>query len=332
MLQHDSPSPKDTTTLTTEQLAPPNPESPLVVDQLVRTFGDRRALNGAGLKLHSGEMLALLGPNGAGKTTLIRCIAGRLRVESGTIHVLGRNVTNTQNGRSNLGIIPQHIAIFAKLTARENLDLFGRLSGMEPSSLKQRADWALDWTGLSERQNDLAETFSGGMKRRLNIACGILHQPDIVLLDEPTVGVDPQSRQRIWEMLQELQRSGTSILLTTHQLDEAQSVSDRIIIIDQGATLAEGDFQQLVDQSIGRQRRVTFTLSEPLERTPHGMELIEPHELSFQSESIVDDLEPRLEALRTARANVTDIRIEQPTLQDVFLHLTGRALRESDPE
>jgi ABC-2 type transport system ATP-binding protein len=306
------------------------PIQPLVISNLSRSFGARQALNGASFELHAGEVLALLGPNGAGKTTLIRCIAGRLNVDSGSIAIQGLDVTNAGTSRPQLGIIPQELAIFARLTARENLRLFGRIAGVDNGKLTERTEWALKWTGLEDRAGEPVERFSGGMKRRLNIACGIMHKPGIVLLDEPTVGVDPQSRHRIWEMLNELKTAGASILLTTHQLDEAQTVSDRIVIIDQGTTIASGTFDQLLDQSIGRQKRIVFTLNSPIAEVPDKFEVINDLVLACGSDNIMTDLEPCLEMLRVAQADVADINIEQPSLQAVFLHLTGRALRESD--
>src|SRR5262249_49085576 len=152
-----------------------------------------------------GEWLALLGPNGAGKTTIIRAIAGRVRLDAGDITLLGQplnaNDKPAQLARQSLGVIPQELALYPLLTARENMRAFGELQGVRGPTLKQRIDWALEWTGLADRADEVTKTFSGGMKRRLNIACGVLHKPQVVLLDEPSVGVDPQSRQRIWEML-----------------------------------------------------------------------------------------------------------------------------------
>jgi ABC-2 type transport system ATP-binding protein len=188
----------------------------LTVANAVKSFGNNRALDKVHLQLRRGEWLALLGPNGAGKTTLVRAIAGRVRLDSGSIELSG-------NRKDVLGIVPRDVAVYPKLSARENLQCFGALKGLRGSHLKERIDWALEFTGLSDRADELSGSFSGGMKRRLNIACSVLHRPSVVLLDEPTAGVDPQSRQRIWEMLDRLRRDGASLLLTTHQLDEASN-------------------------------------------------------------------------------------------------------------
>ena len=179
----------------------------LKVDQARKSFGPTRALDGATLELRQGEMLALLGPNGAGKTTLVRAIAGRARLDGGTIELFGHPLDVTSgkaNGRAGLGVVPQHIALYPLLTARENLAVWGRLHGVAPGDLTPRIERALQWTALAERAREPIKKFSGGMQRRLNIACGILHEPRVVLLDEPTVGVDPQSRERIHDMLAEL--------------------------------------------------------------------------------------------------------------------------------
>ncbi len=304
---------------------------PLVVDSLVRRFGGRAALDGASFSLRKGECLALLGPNGAGKTTLIRTIAGRLKPDSGRVLIHGQiqQVGGDPVLVHRLGVIPQNIAIYDNLTARENLNLFGRLFGVEPADLPDRTAEALEWTGLKDRSREPASRFSGGMQRRLNIACGVLHRPEILLLDEPTVGVDPQSRQRIWGMLKELQTQGVSLVLTTHQLDEAQQICDRIVIIDGGRTVASGTFDELVELSIGRLRRVVFTLAQPTATLPEGCEQRSAKLATFFVDDIARDLPLRLQQFSGAGINVADLSIEVPNLQSVFLHFTGYELRES---
>ncbi len=220
-------------------------ETVLSVSDARKTYGSNPptvALDGAAMTLRKGEWLALLGPNGAGKTTIIKAIAGRVKLNGGTVNLLGHTVGGagaandpaTREARRSLGIVPQDLALYPLLTAAENMLAFGSLYGVPRNELKDRVNWALQWTGLVDRAKSLTKTYSGGMKRRLNIACGILHRPSVVLLDEPTVGVDPQSRERIWAMLSQLRDDGASLLLTTHQLDEAQQICDRITIIDHG--------------------------------------------------------------------------------------------------
>lgn len=302
----------------------------LEIQDVARSYGDNQALQAADLHLDPGEIVALLGPNGAGKTTLIRSIAGRLKLDRGTIKVQG--IEQQPGGRKDvseqLGVIPQDIALYETLTAVENLELFGKLSGVSKSDLPARIEESLEWTGLHDRRDDVVKTFSGGMKRRLNIACGVIHHPSVILLDEPTVGVDPQSRERIREMLMVLREREVSILLTTHQLDEAQQVADRIVIIDHGKTIATGSFEQLLEQSIGCDRRVILTVSADVDQPPGGFQKLEDRKITQQVSDIASDLPRLLEAASSAGHVVTDVSIQSPDLQAVFLHFTGRELRE----
>ena len=306
----------------------------LAVRNARKRFADTEALVGVDLTLGQGEWLGLLGPNGAGKTTLVRSIAGHVRLDEGRVEMLGTRLeTGARPGaRKRLGIVPQDIALYGLLTARENLHAFGRLQGVGRSELRERSDWALDWSGLSDHADQRTRTFSGGMKRRLNIACAVLHEPEVLLLDEPTAGVDPQSRQRIWEMLEEQRRSGASILLTTHQLDEAQQVCDRVVIIDHGAVIAEGTLHQLIEGTVGRSHRLHLALDRPLD--PAHPELVAWHpesggelDLITRIDDPTADLPGVLRALQAADRKVVDLRLESPSLQAVFLHLTGRELR-----
>ena len=305
----------------------------LSVNDAHKAYGKTMALSGAGLTLLKGEWLALLGPNGAGKTTLIRAIAGRVKLDRGTIQLLGQSLNgdaaSNAAARSRLGIVPQDIALYPLLTARENLCAFGKLHGVDGRELNDRVRWALDWTGLADRADALTKTFSGGMKRRLNIACGVLHQPDVVLLDEPTVGVDPQSRQRIWEMLAALRDAGASLLLTTHQLDEAQQICDRVNIIDHGRSIAEGTFDQLVNRTIGRGKRVAITLDQPLPSAELVDGLAQDGSTLWCSiEDVATELPPLLGRIQALDSTILDVNIQGPSLHAVFINLTGRDLRE----
>jgi ABC-2 type transport system ATP-binding protein len=231
--------------------------------------------------------------------------------------------------RRRLGIVPQEVALFPLLTARENLEIFGKLNGLDGAALKSQVADALTWTGLADRADERTGAFSGGMKRRLNIACGVLHKPDIVLLDEPTVGVDPQSRERIWEMLRELRDKGAALLLTTHQLDEAQRVCDRIVIIDHGKTIASGTFSELVEQTVGTQRRVTIRTSTPQAlQGIDGQVQVEGDTVRTKVREVGEELPALLGRIFQAGGRIEDVQIEPPSLQSVFLHLTGRELRE----
>jgi len=200
----------------------------LTVTDARKAFGQVTALDGASFELQAGELLALLGPNGAGKTTLIRAIAGRVRLDGGEVRVFGHALDGRHTPRE-IGIVPQEVSVYSLMTARENLDVFGSLHGLRGRDLHAQIDWALDRTGLADRAKEPVKQFSGGMRRRLNIACGVLHRPRIVLLDEPTVGVDPQSRDHIYDVLAGLRATGVSVLLTTHHLEEAEARCSRTV-------------------------------------------------------------------------------------------------------
>jgi ABC-2 type transport system ATP-binding protein len=297
-----------------------------------KSFGPTRALDGASFELHAGEMLALLGPNGAGKTTLVRAIAGRVRLDGGAIELFGRMLDTTGGdggGRESLGVVPQDIALYPLLSARENLHAWGRLHRVAASDLKPRIERALVWTALADRASEPIRNFSGGMKRRLNIACGILHEPKVVLLDEPTVGVDPQSRERIYDMLTELRDRGVSILLTTHQLEEAEARCQRIVIIDHGRVIAAGTLNELVERTVGAARRVTLTLDRAPGRALKGFEAeASGTGLIAQVRDVAAELPALLGEVRETGCRVLDVEVRSPSLHAVFIHLTGRDLRE----
>jgi linearmycin/streptolysin S transport system ATP-binding protein len=294
-----------------------------------KSFGPTKALDGASLDLHEGEMLALLGPNGAGKTTLVRAIAGRARLDGGAIELFGQPLAADGNGRAELGVVPQDIALYPLLTARENLTAWGRLHGVASGVLGPRVERALQWTALADRAEEPIKNFSGGMKRRLNIACGILHQPRVVLLDEPTAGVDPQSRERIYDMLSELRDGGVSVLLTTHQLEEAEARCQRIVIIDHGRVIATGTLGELVEHTVGAQRRVTLSLDRAPANPLPGFEVgVSSTTLRTQVRDVAGELPSLLGIVREAGCKVLDVDVRSPSLHAVFIHLTGRELRE----
>jgi ABC-2 type transport system ATP-binding protein len=301
----------------------------LTVTGARKRFGDVVALDGAALSLREGELLALLGPNGAGKTTLIRAISGRVQLDAGELHLFGQPLTGRKTPPE-LGIVPQELAIYPSLTARENLEAFGRLQGLSAGDVASQVQWALRATALEDRAGEPIKTFSGGMKRRLNIACGVIHRPRVVLLDEPTVGVDPQSRERIYDMLSELQKEGVSLLLTTHHLEEAEARCSRTVIIDHGKVIAAGTMAELVDQTVGRHRIVTLRVDGPLASAPPGVEISpeDPRTLRAKVGNVARELPPLLLAIAATGREVEDVEVRGPSLQAVFIHLTGRELRE----
>src|SRR5689334_1767502 len=293
-----------------------------------KSFGVTRALAGLSLSLGEGELLGLLGPNGAGKTTLIRAIAGRVRLDGGTVALYGRTL-EPGKPRPDLGVVPQENALYPLLTARENLETFGQLNGLDGKRLRERVAWALEWSGLAERAMSPVRTFSGGMKRRLNLACGVLHEPKLVLLDEPTVGVDPQSRESIYDMLGALRARGTSLLLTTHYLEEAEARCERIVVVDHGRAVASGTLAELVRQSGLTGRRLRLTV-DPAPATPPAGFAREngAGTLVASITDVAGELPGLLARLREAGLAVRDLEVRSATLQAAFLALTGKELRE----
>jgi ABC-2 type transport system ATP-binding protein len=304
---------------------------PLRVDGAAKSFGKVQALAGASFEVQPGELLGLLGPNGAGKTTVIKAIAGRLQLDTGSIEVFGRVLT-PRDPRPDIGLVPQELAVYPLLTARENLEVFGSLYGVSKADLGKRVAWALQWSDLNDRANEPTKRFSGGMRRRLNIACSLLHQPKLVLLDEPTVGVDPQSRERIYEMLASLRQSGVSIVLTTHHLEEAEQRCDRIVIIDHGKIVAAGTLAELLRSSLGNARAVEVRLQSPwpahAARPATWRVSDDGRVVNTEVTNLVHELPAMMAAIGGAGVEVADLTLRGSTLHDAFIALTGRELRE----
>lgn len=304
---------------------------PLRVEAAEKRYGAIAALAGVSFAVQPGELVGLLGPNGAGKTTAIKAIAGRVALDAGSIALFGRTLA-PRDARPEIGVVPQEIAVYPKLTARENLEVFGALYGVDRGALAARVDWALEWSDLKDRANDTTITYSGGMKRRLNIACSLLHDPKIVLLDEPTVGVDPQSRECIYEMLAVLRKNGVAVVLTTHHLEEAEQRCQRILIIDHGRIVASGTLDELVRSTLGDARAVHVVLDSPW---PSGVAAPDGSKVSDDGRSLHADLPDLgaslarlLDTVGKAGRAVTDIKLTRSTLHEVFIALTGRELRE----
>ena len=307
--------------------ATPHPIA-LEVFGVQKSYAGHHALKGVSFSVQAGERVALLGPNGAGKTTLIRCISGRIAKDQGTIKLFGKPLSHPK-ATQQLGVVPQDLAIYSDLTARENLECFGRLHGLRGRALRERVQWALQWISLEDRASELTSRFSGGMKRRVNIACGVLHRPGLLLLDEPTVGVDPQSRQRIFDMLDELRDMGTSIVLTTHHLDEAEQRSDRIVIVDHGQVIADGTIHQLIESTIGTSRQLLLDIEGTMMAPPAGLEWDAARSrFHCTVENLIDELPQWIAKVSQAGGTVRDLEVQTPNLHHVFLHLTGRELRD----
>lgn len=308
----------------------------LTVEGLERRFDDLVAVDGVAFSVSEGETYGLLGPNGAGKTTTISMIVGLLTPDAGTVTVAGEKMSvGTVEARSAVGLVPQELAIYPDLTAEENLRFFGHLYGLSGSELDERVSAVLDLVGLETRRGDRAGEYSGGMKRRLNIAIGLLHRPRLLILDEPTVGVDPQSRNSILESVEVLADEGLSVLYTTHYMEEAERLCDRVGIIDEGKLVAEGTRRELVAQ-VGQRDRVDFRGRGELEAAVSALNRLEWVEEVALADSCVTALTaeassalPEMMAtVAEAGMVVTGVDVQEPDLEAVFLHLTGKALRD----
>ncbi|MFK7767709.1 MAG: ABC transporter ATP-binding protein [Mariniblastus sp.] len=307
--------------------------APIVEAQgLFKSYGSNVAVDGLSFEIQPGETFGLLGPNGAGKTTTISMLVGLLKPDKGAVRLGDGNVKNGEPNatgspldakvRKRIGVAPQSLSLYDEMTAKENLEFFGRLYGLSGGKLNERVTTALAFAELEDRKKDRIGTFSGGMKRRMNIAVALIHNPEVLLLDEPTVGVDPQSRNHIFESIQRLQKEGMTILYTTHYMEEAQRLCDRVAIVDHGKLLALDTVRNLIEKHGGRSV-VTCELFE----VPTGVELpgkLDGLSLRFDSDKPLEEVAK----LTGAGIQFQTLNVAQPDLESVFLNLTGRSLRD----
>ena len=302
---------------------------------LRKSYGDRLAVDDVGFTISPGETYGLLGPNGAGKTTSISMVCGLLERDAGEVFVNGKPVdTRAVEARTAIGYVPQELAIYPDLTARENLRFFGKLYGLSGRALEGRVDEILEIIELPDRQHDRADEYSGGMKRRLNIGLGLLNRPKLLVLDEPTVGVDPQSRNAILASVERFREQGMAVLYTTHYMEEAERLCDRVGIIDEGHLMAEGTRRELV-ATIGERDRVALAASGDLAGAAEAARALAAVEDASAREEGVDLVVaearkalPLILAAVSEHADVTGVEVAEPNLEAVFLHLTGKALRD----
>jgi ABC-2 type transport system ATP-binding protein len=308
----------------------------LQVSNLYKRFGPVQAVSGASFHVQAKEAFGLLGPNGAGKSTTISMITGLLRPDAGEVSVCGeRMAVNAHRTKQHLGYVPQEVALYPDLTARENLLFWGRLYGLSGARLQARVASVLELVGLSERAGQRVVTYSGGMKRRINIAAALLHEPELLVMDEPTVGIDAQSRSHILNTVKELNRQGLTIVYTSHYMEEVELLCDRVAIMDQGSIIATGTVAELRN-IVGEESQITMTLQNwqadlaelllalPIVSrvVPHGNELVvASSNPSLALGSIASIFAEHGVIMRS-------VQIAEPTLETVFLHLTGRALRD----
>jgi ABC-2 type transport system ATP-binding protein len=304
----------------------------LEIRDLSKSFGARRALDGVSLTVSAGEIVGLLGPNGAGKTTLVRSVAGRAEPDGGSLQIMGHGPEDDA-ARSLRGWVPQEIALYPLLSPRENLWTFGRYQGLAGETLEKGITQSLDWIGLSDRADEKTSTLSGGMKRRLNIAAGTIHGPKVLLLDEPTVGVDPQSRERIYAMIGELKGRGVALLYTTHYMEEAERLCDRIAIIDTGKIIALGTKDELVRKTVGTREALTIDATAPIpaalkEKLILMGAAVDEARMRLSVDDPAAQIRKLLDLFHEEGVAVRDLTLKSATLEQVFLQLTGRELRE----
>ncbi|MBI1791924.1 MAG: ABC transporter ATP-binding protein [Acidobacteria bacterium] len=306
------------------------------VAELRKSYGDLAAVDGVSFTARTGEIFGLLGPNGAGKTTTIGCISGLLTPTSGHLRVMGHDVVRDGTAaRRTLGVVPQEIALYDELSAEENLGYWGGVQGMRDPVLGRRIQAVLELTGLLDRAREPVKRFSGGMKRRLNFACGIVHQPKVLMLDEPTVGVDPQSRVRLLELVREQAKSGACVLYTTHYMEEAEALCDRLAVVDHGKIIAQGTLAELramlAEHDLLRlQGSFRPEAAREALRRIDGIEVLQADEsqLRLSLAAASRRLPQIFSALAEAGAEVRGTTLTQPSLESLFIKLTGKELRE----
>jgi len=308
----------------------------MTVTTLSKRFKDNLVLNGISFEVHRGEVLCILGPNGAGKTTTINILTAALKSDGGTVTFKGRPIgRQLKDYKQALGIVPQDVSLYEELSAEQNLRFFAELYGLKGKKKAEAVDEALAFAGLTERRRDKVKTFSGGMKRRLNIACAIAHHPEIVIMDEPTVGIDPQSRNHILASIRQLRDSGMTVIYTTHYMEEVEVISSRIIIMDHGAIIAEGTAESL-KEAFENEKRYTIQVEENgkiPESTFFSVEgvksvKIEGETLEISSLKGVENLDKIISLLSDSGEKIRNIASETANLEMVFLKLTGRKLRD----
>jgi ABC-2 type transport system ATP-binding protein len=299
-------------------------------DGLSKRYGDIVAVDHVSFVVSRGETFGLLGPNGAGKTTTIKILCGLLKPDAGSVTLAGKTDPGLMEVRMSLGVVPQTLAIYEEISAQENLNFFGRLYGLRGRELKKRIKYCLEIAGLSQRSRDRVSKYSGGMKRRLNIICSLMHDPPILLLDEPTVGVDPQSRNLIFDTIEDMKKQGRTIIYTTHYMEEAQRLCDRVAILDHGRILDMDGIENLIHKHGGPSH-----IEAEFEERPAGSEelqsFIDSKDFHLKGGMLrFETREPMKSLAKLNRSGVRfrSLKVQTANLEDVFLNLTGRRLRD----
>jgi ABC-2 type transport system ATP-binding protein len=305
------------------------------IKNLIKRYGDKLAVDNMSLSIEKGEVLGLLGPNGAGKTTLINSIIGITEIQSGDVHIFEKNMkSNAMDIKRRIGVVPQNIAVINEFTAVENVTYFGRLYGLKGKELADSVKEALEFTNLWERRNDYPKKYSGGMQRRLNIACSIVHKPELIIMDEPTVGIDPQSRNHILESIKKLNQRGTTIIYTSHYMEEVEELCSRVVIMDNGRLIAQGTKEEL-SEYVQEEQIVEIDLNNSnysITEAVKGIYGVKECTLDGNRMIVVlsksSDVSKVINAVTDKGGIIERINMEQATLEDVFLTLTGKTLRD----
>jgi ABC-2 type transport system ATP-binding protein len=305
------------------------------IKNLIKRYGDKLAVDNMSLSIQKGEILGLLGPNGAGKTTLINSIIGITEVQSGEVYIFDKDMKScAMEIKRRIGVVPQNIAVINEFTAVENVTYFGRLYGLKGKELESSVKEALEFTNLWERRNDYPKKYSGGMQRRLNIACSIVHKPELIIMDEPTVGIDPQSRNHILESIKRLNERGATIIYTSHYMEEVEELCTRVVIMDNGRLLAEGSKEEL-SEYVQEEQIVEITLNNASYSITEAVKSIfGVKECTLEGSKLLvvlsksSDVSKVINAVTDKGGIIMRINMEEATLEDVFLTLTGKTLRD----
>ncbi len=299
-------------------------------DSLRKQYGNIVAVDDVSFEVQKGETFGLLGPNGAGKTTAIKLLCGLLKSDAGTVTLDGKTDPGLIEVRLSLGVVPQTLAIYEELSAEDNLRFFGRIYGLSGRKLKERVGTCLEIAGLTQRRRERVSKYSGGMKRRLNMVCSILHEPPILLLDEPTVGVDPQSRNLIFDTIEDMKKQGRTIIYTTHYMEEAQRLCERVAILDHGKILDMDSVDNLITKH-GGPSHIEAEFEEKPPDPGRIKTLIDNKDVQFENNRIIFQTEKPMESLAKLNSSglrFRSLRVQMANLEDVFLNLTGRRLRD----
>jgi ABC-2 type transport system ATP-binding protein len=302
----------------------------LEVNQLRKSYGKKNALEDVTFSLEEGACFGFLGPNGAGKSTTMKILTGIVKADSGTVRLFGEDIArNTDAVSRYIGYVPQEITLYEKLSAFDNLEFFGQTYGVRGVELKRRIKEVLEKTGLADRAKDEVQTFSGGMKRRINIAAALLHRPKLLILDEPTVGIDPQSRNHIFEMIRELNQDGVTVIYSTHYMEEVEALCDQVAIMDRGTVKANGPLGGLLEQY---GRKAIYVEATELHEPPAHPDIVKAHKEGsgwmLETEQLGRVMQRLLELGSEKKWNVKQLEVVRPSLESVFLRVTGTALRD----